>query len=74
MAKQLSIYQIEDILEMSKRDGKLDLLVIDFDGYQYSTRHAIPLNSLLPFVQVMEEQSNIREKKNILIEFVFFFV
>lgn len=56
ITKQLSIHQINDIMEMSKREGRLDLLVIDLNGYQYSMKHAIPLNSLLPLVQVFEQQ------------------
>ena len=56
-AKYLSIGQIKQIVETSKEERKLDLLVIDPEGYRFSIRHAIPLNSYLSFVQRGEEQS-----------------
>jgi hypothetical protein len=47
----LSSEQMIDIIESSKRRRQLDILVIDTAGYEFSIKHAIPLNSLLPFVQ-----------------------
>jgi hypothetical protein len=49
--------QIKKIIETSKQERKLNILVIDIDGYQFSMKHAIPLNSLLPFVQTREDRS-----------------
>ncbi|CAF1542809.1 unnamed protein product, partial [Rotaria sp. Silwood1] len=34
-----------------KRRRQLDILVIDSAGFEFSIKHAIPINSLLPFVQ-----------------------
>ncbi|CAF4269290.1 unnamed protein product, partial [Adineta steineri] len=39
------------MIESSKRRRQLEILVIDPAGYEFSMKHAIPLNSLLPFVQ-----------------------
>ncbi|CAF3566014.1 unnamed protein product [Rotaria sp. Silwood1] len=47
----LSSEQIIDMIETSKRRRQLDILVIDSAGYEFSIKHAIPINSLLPFVQ-----------------------
>ena len=47
----LSSEQIIEIIEASKRRRQLDILVIDTAGYEFSVKHAIPLNSFLPFVQ-----------------------
>ena len=54
--KYLSMEQIQQMIETSKAERKLDLLVIDADGYRFSLRHAIPLNSYLSFVERGEEQ------------------
>ena len=48
---QLSSEQIIEMIEASKRRRQLDILVIDLAGYEFSMKHAVPLNSLLPFVQ-----------------------
>lgn len=55
----LSSNQIKEIIEESERVRKLDILVIDIDGYRFSVKHAVPLNSLLSFVQ-----TNTRSKHN----------
>jgi membrane-associated protease RseP (regulator of RpoE activity) len=47
----LSSEQIIEMIEASKRRRQLDILVIDLAGYEFSIKHAVPLNSLLPFVQ-----------------------
>ena len=47
----LSSEQMIEIIEASKRRRQLDILVIDTAGYEFSVKHAVPLNSLLPFVQ-----------------------
>ncbi|CAF1230905.1 unnamed protein product [Rotaria sordida] len=47
----LSSEQIIDTIETSKRRRQLDILVIDSAGFEFSIKHAIPINSLLPFVQ-----------------------
>ncbi|CAF3177363.1 unnamed protein product [Rotaria sp. Silwood2] len=47
----LSSEQIIEIIETSKRRRQLDILVIDSAGFEFSIKHAIPINSLLPFVQ-----------------------
>ena len=47
----LSSDQIIEMIEASKRRRQLEILVIDPAGYEFSLKHAIPLNSLLPFVQ-----------------------
>jgi membrane-associated protease RseP (regulator of RpoE activity) len=47
----LTAEQIIEIIEISKRRRQLDILVIDPAGYEFSMKHAVPLNSLLPFVQ-----------------------
>ena len=60
-ARYLNINQIKQIIEASKEERKLDLLVIDLDGYQYSIRHAIPLNSHLTIVQKGDDKR--RKKK-----------
>jgi hypothetical protein len=52
--KYLSISEIKDIIDQSKQDRKLEILLIDINGYRYSLKHAIPLNSLLSFVQTRE--------------------
>lgn len=47
----LASEQIIEMIEASKRRRQLEILVIDLAGYEYSLKHALPLNSLLPFVQ-----------------------
>ncbi|UJR14959.1 hypothetical protein I4U23_001938 [Adineta vaga] len=47
----LSSDQIIEMIEASKRRRQLEILVIDPAGYEFSLKHAVPLNSLLPFVQ-----------------------
>lgn len=47
----LSSEQIIETIEASKRRRQLDVLVIDAAGYEFSIKHGIPINSLLPFVQ-----------------------
>ncbi|CAF0754285.1 unnamed protein product [Adineta ricciae] len=49
--KYTSVSEIKALIEESKQKRGLDILLIDFDGYKYSVEHAIPLNSLLPFVR-----------------------
>ncbi len=72
--KYLNTNQIKQIIDASKQERKLDLLVIDLDGYQFSIRHAIPLNSLLSIVQTGEERRSRREEfqKNSKIIFLIF--
>jgi len=53
----LASEQIIEIIEASKRRRQLDILVIDTAGYEFSLKHAIPLNSLLPFVQPGERRA-----------------
>lgn len=48
---QLSSEQMIEMIEASKRRRQLDILVIDPAGFEFSMKHAVPLNSLLPFVQ-----------------------
>ena len=55
----LSSEQIIEMIEISKRRGQLDILVIDSAGYEFSLKHAIPLNSLLPFVQPGQRRGKI---------------
>lgn len=69
--KYLTIDQIKKIIETSKQERKLDLLVIDPNGYRFSIRHAIPLNSLLPIVQTGDKQS--RKKNSKIYKKIFFF-
>jgi len=73
--KYLTLNQIKDIIETSKKEQKLDILVIDNDGYRFSMKHAIPLNSLLSFVQTGEEQGKINYSKKIFFDmkFIFYF-
>lgn len=52
----LSSDQIIEIVETSKRRRQLEILVIDTAGYEFSVKHGIPLNSLLPFVQVTQRR------------------
>ncbi|CAF3266956.1 unnamed protein product [Rotaria socialis] len=47
----LSSEQIIETIETSKRRRQLDILVIDSAGFEFSIKHAVPINSLLPFVQ-----------------------
>jgi hypothetical protein len=56
-AKNFTIHQVKEITDTSKQGRKLDLLVIDIDGYRFSLKHAIPLNSFLAFVQTKEGRS-----------------
>ncbi|UJR31719.1 hypothetical protein I4U23_019199 [Adineta vaga] len=49
--KYLTENEIKEILDKSKQNRSLDILIIDINGYRYAIHHAIPLNSLLPFVQ-----------------------
>ena len=56
----LSSEQIIEIIEASKRRRQLDILVIDTAGYEFSVKHAVPLNSLLPFVQPGQRRGNAR--------------
>lgn len=58
--KYLSMNQIREIIEKSIQDKKLDVLIIDVDGYSYSLKHAIPLNSLLSFVETREGRGKIK--------------
>lgn len=58
--RHMSMNQVKDIVERSKQQGQLNILVIDVDGYRYSTVHAIPLNSLLPFVRTQKERRESR--------------
>ncbi|CAF3548387.1 unnamed protein product, partial [Rotaria sp. Silwood2] len=53
--KYLIMNKINEIIEISKQERKLDILVIDMNGYEFSIKHAIPLNSNLPFIQIREE-------------------
>jgi len=69
ITQNLTINQIKEIIEISKQERKLDILVISIDGYQFAIKHAIPLNSLLFFVQSKDERSKIR--KNSLIGILF---
>jgi membrane-associated protease RseP (regulator of RpoE activity) len=73
IAKNLTINQIKEITDISKQERKLDILVISIDGYQFAMKHAIPLNSLLFFVQTKEEQSMITKKNSSIENFVFDF-
>lgn len=54
----LSSEQIIEIIEASKRRKQLDILVIDTAGHEFSLKHGIPLNSLLPFVQPGQRRGN----------------
>ena len=54
----LSSEEIIQLIETSKRRRQLDILVIDAAGYEYSMRHAVPLNSSLPFVQPGQRRGN----------------
>jgi predicted metalloprotease with PDZ domain len=54
----LSSNQIKEIIEDSKRERKLDILVIDIDGYRFSVKHAVPINSLLSFVQTKKRSKH----------------
>jgi hypothetical protein len=56
----LSHKEINEIIKKSEEDRKLDILVIDKHGDEFSMRHAIPLNSFLPFVQSPEERGKFR--------------
>jgi hypothetical protein len=42
------------MVEVSKRRGRLDLLIIGSAGYEFSIKHAIPINPLLPSVPELE--------------------
>ncbi|CAF0822274.1 unnamed protein product [Adineta steineri] len=53
----LSSEQIIEMIESSKRRRQLEILVIDPAGYEFSMKHAIPLNSLLPFVQTGQRRA-----------------
>ncbi|CAF1349105.1 unnamed protein product [Rotaria sp. Silwood1] len=55
----LSPEQIIDMIETSKRRRQLDILVIDSAGFEFSIKHAIPINSLLPFVQPGQRRGKI---------------
>lgn len=56
VTKNLTVNQIEALTEHSKQERQLDILVIDLDGYQFSIKHAIPLNSLLSCVQTKDRR------------------
>jgi membrane-associated protease RseP (regulator of RpoE activity) len=55
----LSSEQMIEMIEESKRRRQLDILVIDSAGYEFSMKHAVPLNSLLPFVQSGQRRGKI---------------
>ncbi|CAF1164166.1 unnamed protein product [Rotaria sordida] len=61
--KYLSMNKIYEIIEISKQERKLDILVIDMNGYEFSMNHAIPLNSNLSFVQIREESTAIIDSR-----------
>ena len=46
--------EIIEMVEVSKRRGRLDLLIIGSAGYEFSIKHAIPINPLLPSVPELE--------------------
>ncbi|CAF0732861.1 unnamed protein product [Adineta steineri] len=62
--KYLSTTQVEQIIENSKHERTLKILVIDIDGYRYSAKHAIPINSHLSFVQTQDERNITKNKRS----------
>lgn len=55
----LSTKDIQDMIHESKQNRRVTLLLIDKSGYEYCHRHAIPINSALPFVDTICQQRKI---------------
>ena len=52
--------QVLEFLKASQQKRKLNILVIDPRGYDYAIKHAIPINSLVPFVKTIQHPRKYR--------------